>query len=367
MKRFVCFCIVAAALSLVALGSVAWSEDAVAALAHPAEARCDDVPRKVLAFYYPWYGNPAVADGSGRWSHWSDVEEDRGRIGSSTHYPALGPYDSHAPKLIAQHATWSKQAGVDGWIVSWWGHGSFSDQALVRILAGAQPAGIEVTVYYETIPRPQTAESAAADISRLLDLYADHPAWLRVAGKPVLFIYGRAVGQIGVEGWLRVIDLVRQKRPGGVVFIGDQMSRAAAGAFDGIHTYNTAGALRDKDVSEVRHWARAQYAEWVKLARSAGRISTLTVIPGYDDTKIRKPGLAVPRYDGASYRCQWQEAIAADPDWILITSWNEWHEGSEIEPSREHGTQYLELTRELATQFKAAPRKKRPPSCADSD
>jgi glycoprotein endo-alpha-1,2-mannosidase len=77
------------------------------------------------------------------------------------------------------------------------------------------------------------------------------------------------------------------------------------------------------------------------------------VIPGYDDTKIRTPGLLVERMRGDSYRTQWQEAIAADPNWVLITSWNEWHEGSEIEPSLESGEQYLKQTSELSARFKS--------------
>jgi len=91
----------------------------------------------------------------------------------------------------------------------------------------------------------------------------------------------------------------------------------------------------------------------VKLADQADKISALTVIPGYDDTKIRKPGLAVDRYDTELYRIQWEQAIKADPDWILITSFNEWHEGSEIEPSLEYQQQYLDLTAEYAKSFKA--------------
>jgi hypothetical protein len=91
----------------------------------------------------------------------------------------------------------------------------------------------------------------------------------------------------------------------------------------------------------------------VQLADRAGRISAVTVIPGYDDTKIRKPGLAVKRYNGELYRVQWEQAIKADPHWILITSFNEWHEGSEIEPSLEYGQQYLDLTARYAESFKA--------------
>ncbi len=41
------------------------------------------------------------------------------------------------------------------------------------------------------------------------------------------------------------------------------------------------------------------------------------------------------------------------PDWVLITTFNEWHEGSEIEPSVEYGSLFITLTNEYATQFKA--------------
>ena len=42
------------------------------------------------------------------------------------------------------------------------------------------------------------------------------------------------------------------------------------------------------------------------------------------------------RWGGETYRVLWREAIAAAPDYVLITSWNEWHEGSELEPSVEY-------------------------------
>ena len=59
-----------------------------------------DVSKKVLTFYYPWYGNPQV---SGRWFHWEGVDEESKYIASSTHYPVLGPYDSNDPEVVAQH------------------------------------------------------------------------------------------------------------------------------------------------------------------------------------------------------------------------------------------------------------------------
>src|SRR5947209_7994827 len=60
----------------------------------------------------------------------------------------------------------------------------------------------------------------------------------------------------------------------------------------------------------------------------------------------------VQREEGALYRALWEQAIADDPDWILISSFNQWHNGTEIEPSVEMGDRYLTLTRELSTRFK---------------
>jgi len=40
------------------------------------------------------------------------------------------------------------------------------------------------------------------------------------------------------------------------------------------------------------------------------------------------------------------------PDWLFITSWNEWWENTHIEPSDHYGSLYLQLTRELLDDWK---------------
>jgi len=318
-----------------------------------APARSEQVPRRVLTFYYPWYGNAAAKEGSGRSAHWEKVDEEKHDIAASTHYPTGGAYDSHDPAVIARHCAEAKAAGIDGLIISWWGKNDFTDNPVERILDACKTAGLQSTVYYETVPG-KNLQNAVDDCLYLIERYGRHPGWLKVAGRPALFIYGRAIGEIKLDGWRTVIERVNRQAPQKAVFIGDQISPAAAGVFDGLHTYNPAGALRGKDLEQVRLWAQKTYRPWVETAAGQGRISTITIIPGYDDTKIRKPGLAVDRMDGASYQAQWEAAIAARPDWVLVTSFNEWHEGSEIEPSREYGDKYLKLTAEYAKRFKAA-------------
>jgi hypothetical protein len=77
------------------------------------------------------------------------------------------------------------------------------------------------------------------------------------------------------------------------------------------------------------------------------------VAPGFDDRTIRVPGTRLPRDGEVTYDATWRAALAADPAWILVASWNEWHEGSEIEASLEHGTRYLDATRRWADRFRA--------------
>lgn len=322
-------------------------------LAERAKVQWTKVPKKVLAFYYAWYGNPKV---SGRWVHWEQVDEARKQIGSSTHYPQLGPYDSHDPQVVAQHCQWAKEAGIDGFIVSWWQPNDFHDRAMPLILDTAQKFGLEITAYFETVPN-NDREKALSDVLYLLDRYGKHPAWLKVSGKPVLFVYGRAIGQIGLDGWLWVIGETNRRYEGGAVFIGDQISSRAAFIFDGIHTYNITESTAGLSVEAIRAWANRTFPQWVATA-GEGRIACLTIIPGYDDSKLpgRKPPRPITyRHDGETYRVLWEAALAANPDWVLITSWNEWHEGSEIEPSVEHGDRELKATALYAPKFKQLP------------
>jgi glycoprotein endo-alpha-1,2-mannosidase len=296
-------------------------------------AQTPPAPRSVLAFYYPWYGTPFGP--SKRWVHWDPVRR------NYTHTPALGPYDSKSPALIRQHIEWALTTGIDGFISSWWGQNSFEDQAFRELLKVAEEMGFQVTIYYETA---NNKEQVLRDFRYLLDRYGSSPAFLKWQGKPAIFVYGRVTGgQIPLLDWDWVFNSL-QSEGKDAVFLGDGLNEELAFFFDGIHTYNVAG----QTVGQVR----TQYRAAAALAKKRGRLFAATVIPGYDDSQGRPGGLRVDRRGGALYRDLWQTAIDVNADWVLITSFNEWHEGSEIEPSQEYGEQYLGLTAELARLFK---------------
>ena len=319
------------------------------------------VPHEVLAFYYGWYGNPTV---SGRWFHWKNVDAARHHIDESTHFPVLGAYDSHDPKIVGQHCREAAGAGITGFIVSWWHQGDFHDQGMPLMLDTAQKHGLKVTIYYETAATggPPAAETAVSDLLYLANRYGSHPAWLKVGGKPVFFVYGRAIGELKIAGWEKVIDDFTAKFPSGAVFLADRIAADAGRLFDGIHTYNETAATQGKTPDQLRAWARQTFPQWVETA-GPDRIACVSLIPGYDDSvqpSRRPPRPITERYRGKTYEVMWEEAIAARPDWVLLTSWNEWHEGSEIEPSVELGVTALRTTRKFARKFLALPRRTLP-------
>ena len=316
------------------------------------------VPRQVLAFYYGWYGTPQV---SGQWRHWEQVRPDRHEIASTMHYPADGPYDSHDPAVIERQAAAAERAGLTGFIYSWWGRGQFEDAGVPLLLDAAQRHHLKVTIYIETVRGGSPADrqaDAVADLRYILAQYAHHPAWLSVAGRPVIFIYNKAFQLAGNWNWSAIRREAEAGAPARPLLFIDWRNPAILAEFDGIHRYDVTRDLGGVPIAGLAAAARASDAEQVLFA--GDRISCVTILPGHDVSKVRRQPdpHATDRDDGTPYRVLWQQAIAADPDWVLIVSWNEWHEGSEIEPSFENGARELTATAVFARNFLALPPKR---------
>jgi hypothetical protein len=77
------------------------------------------------------------------------------------------------------------------------------------------------------------------------------------------------------------------------------------------------------------------------------------VSPGYDDSHLdREMPYVIDRANGSLYEARWKAAVAAQPDWMLVTSWNEFWENTYIEPSRLYGRRYSSRTRTWSEVFR---------------
>ncbi len=331
--------------------------------------------KSVLAFYYPWYW---TKDYSGYWSMWDyggkhnpDVFSNGNRRDiSCPHYPETGPYDSNDSLVIKRHFEMAAQAGIDAFIVSWWGQANILNRPFGLpetggLLDYAKQTGIKVTVYYETVPSvPFKYKNTAIDIVEFTKKYGTHPGFFKVDHRPAIFFYRRIIKQHSPAQWSEIIKFVKSECD--AILIADTLDPEIIRLFDGAHTYSPYEA----------HLWRVDAGTNMRRLAAAGRANNkyvgLSVMPGFDDRpagnrislKRRlwqagvhlKKDVVVARKDGLTYSRYWEQAIKSSPDWILICSFNEWIEGSEIEPSLEYGSQYLELTGKYSQLFKAGVR-----------
>jgi hypothetical protein len=133
--------------------------------------------------------------------------------------------------------------------------------------------------------------------------------------------------------WRTAVDAIHATRGGIVVAATEQADWVDLGHFDGLYNYVTIATGSDIDFSWGQHLPDgAWYIPCVTPGLSARRI-------GYDEATY------VPRRDGVTYDGQWLAALESGrkPNMVGITSFNEWHEGTQIEPAardRDNGDAY---------------------------
>jgi hypothetical protein len=270
-----------------------------ASLCAPAAARAGTV----AIFYYPWYGTPA-ADGA--WQHWDQNSHRPPADLYSSFFPALGPYSSSDPAVVERQMTQIASAGVDEVVVSWWGRGSAEDRRLPLVVSTARRHGLVVGIHLEPYS-DRTAASVALDLAYLAafgvrDVYVYHPL------------------DVASSDWAAV----RAQVPSTMrLFAGtEKVGFAAAGKFDGVYTYDF---ITNTGAKFARLCAQA-HSMHIACAPSVG--------PGYDGHRAGEPPPVRARKNGVTYDLLWTAALAARPDVVSITSFNEWGEGTQIEPAQ---------------------------------
>lgn len=289
--------------------------------------------RLVLAHYYTWF------------------DENTWTYDKLSDLPAQ-PYVSRDPGVMGRHVEQAQSAGIDAFLVAWYGPAGGSNQTepnLAAMLNEAGARGFRAGILFETTsPFFAGPGDATAALRHALTVHAAHPAFLRVDGKPVIFFWRPQLWS--VDTWRAIRNEVDPNRTS--IWIAEGVDMAYQAIFDGHHLYsNTWNPPADLT------WTNQKFARWVADARAAYggyRYWVSTVMPGYNDIRTgRADGFAQDRWGGAYYEGSWQAAIASNPDWIVITSFNEWPEGSYIEPSAAYGDQYLGLTARWSQIYKA--------------
>ena len=302
---------------------------------NPALVRADP-NRHVLAFYYPWfssasYDDPTLAD---RPIH---------RWGTVNASEVLG------------HTRLARSGGIDGFVVSWAG-AARNGTAFDSVLRAAELTGGVGTVLLEThVANAALDENQGTDPRVALEwlrqalVRGGSSAFLRSGGVPVVFVY--RMDRLPVHAWTWIMNQLAENGLH-VRLVGDAPLVSYGAVEWGVYRY----AVNTPTQGDLWRWNRDTMFDARLLATSdptGAHLFAATVSPGYDDRNRRGADRDVMERgaDGERYLGTWEAALAAGPDWVLATSWNEWFEGTSVQPSELYGDLALRQTSENAARF----------------
>lgn len=320
--------------------------------------------------------NPAILDPNGR----PDI--------ASTDYPLVGYYDMKDPKLIEYHCQCLKMACMDGAIFDVGFYTDDRDPAgmMASYFEALSDYGLKAVVCFEdkvywkwgdpNLNRQQILQLTYDDMNQWNAKFLAGGAQYYVTdARPLFLLYSEEnehdvpedanyLLSNEIETWLDTFDpnhrpiLMRQK------FYNPEH----VGILNGRYTWPdfyavTPGTIGDYvafcDLEGNRDFLygyREDGQYWISHALADFHISS--VWPGFDDKAVwgwgKGPRL-MPRVDGQLYQQTWQWAIEDDLPVVQVATWNDWFEETIIEPSVKYGGAYLEMTSQMASEFKHLP------------
>jgi len=324
----------------------------------------------VGAYYYPWFQYPDKTLRQTFPDFFESQNENalkksweklvlRSRL-QEKQMPKLGYYNSFNPDVISDHIQQSLRGNIKFWATSWWGPESKTDKIFKNHILTHPDAGkLKYAILYESMGRIKAKnpkkpfddpnyDNVLADFKYLEMHYFNNPNYLKINGKNVVFIYlGREYfrGQ-GHE----ILSKVRKAVPD-VYIVSDDVFGANykakwAKPFDAITAYDVYG--QSTKIHGGTHKAISvlakNYNNAKKKANSVGVAFMPAIAPGYNDRAVRDGNEGRSRKSSDNSTSKEGDIFIAMIDKValktldvtadnimLITSFNEWFEDSQIE------------------------------------
>jgi len=277
--------------------------------------------------------------------------------------PALGEYNDSDPGVIAHHKKWFRHANIGLLVTSWWGPNRLEDSNTTDVVMEHEDVGnLKIALHYETTSRlgdrREKLPNAKADNKYMCENYFNHPNYYQIDGRPVLLIYvSRKLYSVGtLEEALLTMRSTASKCGHNLYLIGDTVFESAPDPnephlpfwyFDAVTNYDVYGSSGAPEghagTDRVDNYYQQQ-AEWKEQALQEGCRYVPAVSPGYNDRGVRIENDHPPlsrritsgSKEGSLFQYQLKQAkelVDSKVDnMILVNSFNEWHEDTQIEP-----------------------------------
>lgn len=303
-------------------------------------------PMKVYAHYMPWF---ETLESSGQWGqHWTMSTCDPNKTDASGkrqiashYYPQIGPYASSDVTVLNYHALLMKYSGIDGVMIDWYGTQDKYDYAANKrnteeLVKALDRVGLDFAIVYEDATLDGLSDAgkvtqSQADMKYLANNFFNKANYIKVNGRPLLMVFGPQ--QISSPGsWTDVFSVLVTK-PTFIVLNG--FSNKA-------------------NDSKVKN-SEGEFL-WVNSNPDYGNVSSFScyiggAMPGFFDYyKEGGWGNGYTTYDaenGALFNRQLSTAKNAKLSYLQISTWNDFGEGTTIEPTLEYGYRYLKTLQQF--------------------
>ncbi len=321
-----------------------------------------EAPR-LLAHFMPWHQTPQV---SGYWGyHWTmrhfdpeKTDADGRRQIASHYYPLTGPYDSQDPFILEYQVLLMKIAGIDGVAVDWYGFEPFWDYGVLNESTHAlhdwtQRAGLSFCIVYEDqtvkhmVNNGRLSAGEALAHSREVMQYLQS-AWfssadyVRINGRPLLMVFGPQYFMESSD-WMSMFSVLPETPF--FATLDNRLGPAASAAFPWPPMWksNAQGILTRAALDEYLTQFYNKSKAWPAVIGGA--------FPGFHDI-YKEAGVGagygvLDHENGAVLRYTLETAIRKGSAVIQLITWNDYGEGTMIEPTVEFGYSFLEIVQQL--------------------
>jgi len=344
-------------------------------------------------FYYPWYGDENDPGGhqlgNGEYVRYYLVPQQA---------PWVGHYSSRDTLVIRQHLEWMEDYGIDFMACSWWGQEYYDNFSLRDYIAPEMNGStVRFCIFYETpilgmdayiFIGPEEEAKLISDFTYFAENFFSHPNYLTIDGRPVVFLYMSNLLEGNYEQAFANVRSELQNLGYDLYLIGDEWGEtiptddtiAHFQFLDGITSYHMGIWWQGYPIDIDFYAEKSHYAGyWEEACQAEGKVFIPGVNLGFNGNWAGEPFVAIaPREAALGYgeTSSYEKNIKVtrpfvDPElkMMMITSWNEWHEDTQIEPTivtertnedvsgqrlythgfyyEGYGTAFLEVTRDL--------------------
>jgi hypothetical protein len=336
-------------------------DTAIVVAFEPAEATLQNNRPLLLTHYMPWYQTPDV---SGYWGwHWTmnhfdpnQVDDDGRRQIASQFMPLTGAYDSQDDAILEYQVLLMKLSGMDGVIVDWYGSSDANDYGVLNAATGKlfdyiTRAGLQFAICYEDrtiltmvnagrLTTDTAITQGQADIQYANEHWFNSDAYVTHEGQPLVFIFGPLYFRQPSDWTTLFADI--DPAPA-LVTLDGHMDFAALSSYPWLPMEMAGGAELFPAVLESyleRFYRNAQRRDFIVGSAFPGFFDI------YAEADVRSSYGYLSARNGDTLRETLDMALAQNSEIVQLVTWNDYGEGTTLEPTIEYGYQYLEIVQE---------------------